>query len=82
MWLRYVLVPGLTDAADELTRIAQFAAELGNVEQVELLPFHQLGRFKWEQLGMAYALHDRSPPSQAQVEDALAVFRSAGLNVN
>jgi len=82
MWLRYVLVPGLTDDAGELARIAQFAAELGNVEQVELLPFHQLGRFKWEQLGMSYALQDTAPPSQAQIEDALAVFRSAGLKAD
>ena len=82
MWLRYVLVPGLTDDAGELARIAQFAAELGNVEQVELLPFHQLGRFKWEQLGMSYALQDTAPPSQAQIEAALAVFRSAGLKVD
>jgi pyruvate formate lyase activating enzyme len=82
MWLRYVLVPGLTDAADELARIAQFAAELGNVEQVELLPFHQLGRFKWEQLGMAYELHDRAPPTPAHIEAALAVFRSAGFKVD
>ncbi|MFN8628092.1 MAG: pyruvate formate-lyase-activating protein [Candidatus Binatia bacterium] len=82
LWLRYVLVPGLTDDVAELTRIAQFAADLGNVDQVELLPFHQLGRFKWEHLGMAYQLHDRAPPSQAQIEAALSIFRSAGLKAD
>ncbi len=82
MWLRYVLVPGLTDNVGELTRIAEFAASLGNVEQVELLPFHQLGRFKWERLGMRYTLPDTEPPSAEQIEQAIAVFRGAGLTVH
>jgi len=82
MWLRYVLVPGLTDRADDLKQIAELAAGLGNVEQVELLPFHQLGRFKWERLGMTYELQDTAPPSPEQTEQAIAVFRSAGLEVH
>ena len=82
MWLRYVLVPGLSDDVDEIKRIAEFAAGLGNVEQVELLPFHQLGRFKWERLGMPYELQDTTPPSAEQTEQAIAVFRSAGLEAH
>lgn len=82
MWLRFVLVPGLTDDPDDLARTAEFAAGLGNVEQVELLPFHQLGRFKWERLGMPYELHDKQPPSSEQVQAALAIFRAAGLAAN
>ncbi|HVN86797.1 MAG TPA: pyruvate formate-lyase-activating protein [Candidatus Binatia bacterium] len=82
MWLRYVLVPGLSDDRGELKRIAEFAAGLGNVEQVELLPFHQLGRFKWERLGMTYTQQDTHPPSDEQVEAAISVFRSAGLAVH
>lgn len=82
MWLRYVLVPGLTDRRDDLARIAEFAAGLGNVEDVELLPFHQLGRFKWEQLGMSYTLQETEPPPAAQVAEALSVFRAAGLEVH
>jgi pyruvate formate lyase activating enzyme len=82
MWLRYVLVPGLTDRLDEVTRIAEFAAGLGNVEQVELLPFHQLGRFKWERLGIRYELQDTAPPSPEQTERAINVFRSVGLEVH
>ena len=79
MWLRYVQVPGLTDHADEITRIAQFAADLGNVERVEVLAFHQLGRFKWEELGMDYKLRDTEPPSRAESEEAIARFRVRGL---
>jgi pyruvate formate lyase activating enzyme len=82
MWLRYVLVPGLSDDVGEISRIARFAADLGNVEQVELLPFHQLGRFKWERLSMSYALRDTVPPSPEQIETAAAVFRAAGLAVH
>ena len=51
IWVRFVLVPGLTDDAQDLNRMAQFIASLGNVERVEVLPFHQLGRFKWRNLG-------------------------------
>jgi pyruvate formate lyase activating enzyme len=79
MWLRYVLVPGLTDHADEINRIAQFAADLGNVERVDVLPFHQLGRFKWEKLGMDYKLGDTQPPSRAKSEEAIDRFRARGL---
>jgi pyruvate formate lyase activating enzyme len=79
IWLRYVLVPGLTDHADEITRIAQFAADLGNVERVDVLAFHQLGRFKWEKLGMDYKLRDTEPPSRAKNEEAIARFRVWGL---
>ena len=79
MWLRYVLVPGLTDHAEEITRIAQFTADLGNVERVDVLAFHQLGRFKWENLGMDYELRATKPPSQAEIEEAVARFRVRGL---
>ena len=58
MWVRYVLVPGLTDDADDIARTAAFAAGLGNVERVDVLPFHQMGRYKWQKLGMNYALDE------------------------
>jgi pyruvate formate lyase activating enzyme len=81
VWIRFVLVPGWTDSMDEVGRMADFAAGLGNVERVDLLPFHQLGRFKWEQLGMEYQLRDAAPTPREKVEEALARFRGAGLNV-
>jgi pyruvate formate lyase activating enzyme len=80
MWVRFVLVPGLTDDPDDIAHIAKFAAELGNVERVEVLPFHQMGRFKWEQLRIPYALNDVAEPTAAAVERACGIFRSAGLN--
>jgi pyruvate formate lyase activating enzyme len=79
MWIRFVLVPGLTDDADDIANIAQFAAELGNVERVEVLPFHQLGKFKWQQLGLQYRLENTQPPTAEQAEQACAIFRAQGL---
>jgi pyruvate formate lyase activating enzyme len=81
VWLRFVLVPGLTDDLDEIARIAHFAARLGNVERVDVLPFHQMGRYKWKELGMDYTLQDVQPPSAESVERACAQFRSEGLKV-
>ena len=79
IWVRFVLVPGWTDDMAEVGRIAEFAASLGNVERVDVLPFHQMGRFKWEKLGMEYKLKDTQPPSREVTDEAIARFRAAGL---
>jgi pyruvate formate lyase activating enzyme len=79
MWLRYVLVPGLTDIPEEMECVAKFAASLGVVERAEILPFHQMGRYKWERLGLHYTLAETQPPSVEAVNRALDIFRSAGL---
>jgi len=81
MWIRFVLVPGLTDDLDDLAKTAEFAAGLGNVERVEVLPFHQLGRFKWEKLGLKYSLKDVEPPDPVLSERVRNQFRSHGLTV-
>ena len=74
-----MLVPGLTDDLDDIASIAEFAAGLGNVERVEVLPFHQMGRFKWEKLGLDYTLEKVEPPTAEAAERACAMFRAAGL---
>ena len=79
VWLRYVLVPGWSDDPADVEGVARFAAGLGNVERVDVLPFHQMGRFKWKELGLEYRLGDVVPPSAEAVETACAVFRDAGL---
>jgi pyruvate formate lyase activating enzyme len=81
VWLRYVLVPGWTDDREDVARLAGFAAGLGNVERVDVLPFHQMGSFKWKQLGIEYKLQDAAPPAKESVEDTCAEFRAAGLTV-
>jgi pyruvate formate lyase activating enzyme len=79
MWLRYVLVPGLTDIPEEIEAVADFAASLGVVERVEILPFHQMGRYKWERLNLDYKLAETSPPTVESVGKAIRIFDEAGL---
>jgi pyruvate formate lyase activating enzyme len=79
IWLRYVLVPELTDDENDIAQIASFAVGLGNVERVDVLPFHQLGRYKWQKLGIDYKLKEIVPPSRELVERVCGQFRSAGL---
>jgi pyruvate formate lyase activating enzyme len=81
IWLRYVLVPGLTDNIDNVGQLAEFAAGLGNVQRVDVLPFHQMGRFKWKELHLNYALEELQPPSAELVSTAREQFRLRGLNV-
>lgn len=80
-WIRFVLVPGLTDAPHNIAGLADFIATLSNVEKVEILPFHKLGEYKWEQLGYRYQLKETQPPTPEQVQAAQAIFRSRGINV-
>ena len=80
MWIRFVLVPGLTDDADDVAQMARFIAGLGNAERVEVLPFHQMGRFKWNNLGLDYSLDDVKPPSRELIESTCELFRAEGLN--
>ena len=82
IWLRYVLVPGLTDDADDIAQIARFCAGLGNVQRVDVLPFHQMGRFKWKELKLNYTLGDIHPPTRELVELTCAQFRAVGLKAN
>jgi pyruvate formate lyase activating enzyme len=79
IWVRFVLVPGLTDHDDDIAQIAKFLATLGNVERVDVLPFHQMGRFKWKQLKYNYVLEDVQPPSLETVEKVCLQFRAQGL---
>lgn len=78
-WIRFVLVPGLTDDPANVEGLAAFVATLRNVERVEVLPFHQMGRSKWERLGMSYQLEDTPPPTPEQVARVVDTFRAHGL---
>jgi pyruvate formate lyase activating enzyme len=79
VWLRFVLVPGLTDDPEDIGEIARFCGGLGNIERVDVLPFHQMGRFKWDQLKLTYTLGAFQPPAPEAVERACAQFRAEGL---
>ncbi|NKX93242.1 pyruvate formate lyase-activating protein [Sanguibacter hominis ATCC BAA-789] len=81
VWLRFVLVPGLTDDPENVEKVAEYAATLPNVSRVEVLPFHQMGKDKWDSLGLDYQLGDTKPPSNDEVEAVRARFRKRGLTV-
>jgi pyruvate formate lyase activating enzyme len=81
IWVRFVLVPGLTDAVDNVEAVAAYVASLSSVARVEVLPFHQMGRDKWADLGMTYELEDTQPPTPELVERVRDQFRSRGLTV-
>ena len=81
MWVRFVLVPDLTDAEDNVEAIAAFVATLNGVERMEILPFHQLGRAKWDATGEPYLLENTAPPSKELIARVKSQFESHGLNV-
>ena len=70
VWIRHVLVPGHSDFDEDLDALGAFIATLHNVQRVEVLPYHTLGTFKWENLGIPYTLGDVRPPAPQRVENA------------
>ena len=70
MWIRHVLVPGLTDGKEDLKALRKKLDEWTNVSRVEILPYHTLGLFKWENLGIPYSLEGVPVPTEEQVKDA------------
>lgn len=70
MWIRHVLVPGITDDEEQLTSLRKFIDTLKTVERVEILPYHTLGVFKWKELGIPYQLEGVEPPTEEQVKRA------------
>jgi pyruvate formate lyase activating enzyme len=81
MWIRFVLVPGLTDGHDNVEKVADIVAGLKTVERVEILRFHQMGKDKWHKLGLAYPLENVEPPGPELTERVRGQFRSRGLTV-
>jgi pyruvate formate lyase activating enzyme len=81
MWIRFVLVPGLTDEPGNVGAVARFAAELPTVERVEVLPFHRLGTSKYAALGLDFPLADTQPPDPALLDRVRNQFRDRGLTV-
>ncbi|MCE9679566.1 pyruvate formate lyase 1-activating protein [Shewanella sp. AS1] len=78
-WIRYVVVGGFTDDVASAQRLAEFIKPMMNVEKVELLPYHELGKHKWEALGETYQLDGVSPPSRETMEQIKHVFTDMGI---
>jgi pyruvate formate lyase activating enzyme len=81
IWVRFVLVPGLTDDYENVAKVADFCAGLDSIERVEILRFHQMGRDKWRKLGLEYPLEDVAPPGPELTERVRNQFRSRNLTV-
>lgn len=82
VWIRFVVVPGLTDSPENVRNVANIVARWSdNVERVEVLPFHNMGADKWHELGIPYQLEDTRPPRPEDVAAVREVFREKGFEV-
>ncbi|MGJ8641635.1 MAG: pyruvate formate-lyase-activating protein [Opitutaceae bacterium] len=79
VWIRFVLVPGLTDAEQNIDGLAEFVSTLTNVERVEILPFHKMGEDKYARSGIPYKLAKTPTPTTAQIDNAKAIFARHGI---
>lgn len=78
VWIRHVLVPGLTDEKEDLVKLGEFINSLDNVEKFEILPYHQLGVHKWQALGIPYELSSVEPPDEDAVKEAYQLIDFKG----
>ena len=74
MWIRRTLIPGLTDDETDLKELSKYLSELNNVKKVEVLPYHMMGKYKWEQMGLEYPLETEIPPTTEQVQYAQEIL--------
>lgn len=77
MWIRNVLVPGFTDDEEDLLQLRDFVRSLKTVKRFEVLPYHTLGVFKWENLGIRYSLESVKPPTKEMIERANNILETA-----
>ncbi len=79
MWVRFVLVPGLTDAHHNVAGVANYVATLKHVQRVEILPFHKLGEHKYRELRKRYELQDTPEPTSEQLDQCRQIFQDHGV---
>lgn len=77
VWIRHVLVPGITDQEKDLRRLQAYLATLSIVKRVEVLPYHTLGAYKWKELGYDYPLEGVNPPSKEQLALANEILKTS-----
>lgn len=80
-WLRYVLIPGHTDDNAGIRKLIDFCHDQPSLQGVELLPYHLLGKNKWDELGLDYPLMGVQTPSHAQVMEVIGQIETSGINV-
>jgi len=80
MWIRYVLVPGLTDNVELIDDLGEFLSSLKSIEKVEVLSFHKMGEYKWEELGYNYKLKDTPGATEEDAKKAVEILKKYNLN--
>ncbi len=80
-WVRYVLVPNLTDNLESVEELAGYLKEFPNVAKIELLAFHKMGEYKWKEMGIEYRLTDTPEPTKDLLERAKNIFETTGKPV-
>lgn len=74
VWIRQVLIPGITDSEEDLLKLKDFLSTLDNVEKFEFLPYHDLGKYKWENLGLQYSLDEIRNATQEDINRAKEII--------
>ena len=69
-----IIIPGFTDSKEDLLKLKEFILSLKTVERVELLPYHNMGAYKWKNLGKAYSLENVSPATSNDIERAMKIL--------
>lgn len=81
-WVRYIVVPQLTDNLDSIKQLSEHLDSYPNVKKIELLPFHKMGEYKWEELGLDYKLYDTEAPSSELFQQVIEIFETNGKVVS
>lgn len=74
IWIRQVLIPGFTDSKEDLLKLKEFISNLKTVEKVELLPYHDMGKYKWERLNLPYELENVRNATSSDIEKAKEIL--------
>lgn len=81
IWLRHVLIPGLTGSTEELIKIRELKEKYNCVEKIEILPFHKMGEYKWKEMGYNYTLSEAREPTKEEVINAMNIVNIKNKNV-
>lgn len=81
-WLRYVVIPGITDDKDDIRKLAAFLAQFNSLQWVDLLPYHRLGLKKWQALNKEYSLPHVKPPTQEEMEKVRVIFQAFNVPIS
>jgi pyruvate formate lyase activating enzyme len=76
-WIRFVLVPNLTDDLGDIRKMTKFLKQHKNIEKIDVLPFHKHGEYKWHELNFKYELKNIQPPTPESIRDAEEIFKGA-----